>query len=79
MKTESEELYAYDGECIAKAKELGKPGLIDIQPRLDSVVFRVESTGVLPAADIVGQAIDILYQKQARVFEALQKEQEQDG
>ena len=27
------EAYAYDGECIAKAEELGKPGLVDIQPK----------------------------------------------
>ncbi len=26
------EAYAYDGECIAKAEELGKPGLVDIRP-----------------------------------------------
>lgn len=28
----SPEAYAYDGECIAKAEELGKPGLVDIRP-----------------------------------------------
>jgi hypothetical protein len=28
----SAEAYAYDGECIAKAEELGKPGLVDIRP-----------------------------------------------
>lgn len=27
------EAYAYDGECIAKAEEMRKPGLIDIQPK----------------------------------------------
>ena len=28
----SPEAYAYDGECIAKAEELRKPGLVDIRP-----------------------------------------------
>jgi hypothetical protein len=28
----SPEAYAYDGECIAKAEELGEPGLVDIRP-----------------------------------------------
>jgi hypothetical protein len=29
----SPELYMYDGECLAKAEELGKPGLVTIKQR----------------------------------------------
>jgi hypothetical protein len=42
----SPEAYAYDGECIAKAEELGKPGIVDIRP--------------LPVStDLWGSAVDV--------------------
>lgn len=57
------EVYAYDGECIKAAEEMGFPGLVDIRPRLDRFIFRVEATGALPAAVIVQTAIRWLEQK----------------
>jgi len=40
----SPEAYAYDGECIEKAAELGKPGLVDIRPLPVSVSELVSVT-----------------------------------
>ena len=41
---ENAEAYMYDGECLAKAEEMGKPGLVTIRqrqvrPRLQHEVF----------------------------------------
>lgn len=52
----SAEAYAYDGECIAKAEELGKPGLVDIRPlpvnhSLTSCVADVLTLGSILEAD----------------------------
>lgn len=33
MEVENPELYQYDGEVVAKAEEMGKPGLVDIKQR----------------------------------------------
>jgi hypothetical protein len=45
---EDPELYAYDGEILDKAKEMGYPGLISIKQRQDQFLFKVEGTGALP-------------------------------
>jgi DNA-directed RNA polymerase II subunit RPB3 len=57
------ELYQYDGEVLSKAEELGVPGAIDIIQREDAFVFRIESTGARPAADIVQSAFEVLQYK----------------
>jgi DNA-directed RNA polymerase II subunit RPB3 len=57
------ERYAYDEEVLAKAEELGAPGLVDIRRRTDAFVFRVEGTGALPARDIVLSAVELLCTK----------------
>jgi DNA-directed RNA polymerase II subunit RPB3 len=59
------EAYAYDGEVLAKAEELGKPGCVEIAPIQDQFVFRVESTGALPAAEVVARAVEVLRHKLA--------------
>ena len=50
-------------ECIAKAKELGRKGLIAVDQRMDRVHFEVESTGARPPQDIVVTAAAILGKK----------------
>jgi len=57
------ELYGYDEECLKKAEELGKPGLVDIRQCQDCFIFRLEGTGVLRTRDIVAMAIDSLLTK----------------
>jgi DNA-directed RNA polymerase II subunit RPB3 len=59
------EAYAYDGEVLAKAEELGKPGCVEIVAQQDRFVFRVEGTGALPAAAVVASALDVLKRKLA--------------
>jgi DNA-directed RNA polymerase II subunit RPB3 len=54
------EAYMYDGEVLAKAEELGVPGVIDVVQRQDTVVFKVEGTGVLPVADVIETAMEVL-------------------
>lgn len=72
------EAYAYDGECIAKAEEMGKPGLVEIQPMQDVFIFRVESTGVLPPEVIVSTALSVLQQKLDTITQSLQTSKEED-
>lgn len=33
VEVENAEAYMYDGECLAKAEEMGKPGLVTIKQR----------------------------------------------
>lgn len=35
------ELYRYDSECLTKAADLGKPGVVSIQQRQDTFIFKV--------------------------------------
>ena len=46
------ETYAYDEECLKKAEELGKPGLMDVE-RLDEYVFKVETVGQLTPEETI--------------------------
>lgn len=57
------EAYQYDGEVLAKAEEFGVGGAIDIVQREDQFLFRIESTGARPAADIVMSAFEVLQNK----------------
>lgn len=68
------EQYAYDGECLDKAVELGKPGIVDIIQKQDHFIFRVEGTGVLKPETIVCQGLDVLLIKLNTVQQALNSE-----
>ncbi|KAL5707065.1 DNA-directed RNA polymerases II [Ranunculus cassubicifolius] len=57
------EAYAYDEEVIKKAEAMGKPGLIEIEPKEDSFIFTVESTGAVKASKLVLNAIEVLKAK----------------
>lgn len=63
IEVEDSELYQYDGEVLAKAQEIGVPGAIDIVQREDAFLFKIESTGARPAADIVTSAFEVLQHK----------------
>ncbi|GFH31149.1 DNA-directed RNA polymerase II, 36 kDa polypeptide, partial [Haematococcus lacustris] len=60
VEIDNVENYRYDGDVLAKAEELGKPGVISIRQKTDEFIFRVESTGVLAAEAIVMKAVDLL-------------------
>jgi DNA-directed RNA polymerase II subunit RPB3 len=50
-------------ELLRNAEALGKSRLLEIQPRDDSFIFSVESTGAISAAEIFLNAIKILKKK----------------
>lgn len=68
------ERYRFDGECLAKAAELGFPGLLTATARPDEFVFRVEGTGALPVSEIVSKALTVLEGKLRTLKEALDEE-----
>ena len=68
------ERYRFDGECLAKAAELGFPGLLTATARDDEFVFRVEGTGALPVSEVVGKALGVLEGKLRTLKEALDEE-----
>lgn len=41
IEVDDAERYRYDGECLACAEELGKPGLVEITQKQDEFIFRV--------------------------------------
>ncbi|CAH9113681.1 unnamed protein product [Cuscuta epithymum] len=57
------EAYTYDEEVLKKIASMDKPGLIEINPREDSFIFTVESTGAIKASQLVLNAIEVLKQK----------------
>lgn len=63
VEVENLEAYTYDDECLKKAEDMGKPGLVDIRQRQDCFIFRLEGTGVHKTRDIVVRAIDSLLSK----------------
>ncbi|PSC75301.1 DNA-directed RNA polymerases IV and V subunit 3 [Micractinium conductrix] len=68
------ELYMYDGEVLAKAEEMGKPGLVTIKQKQDTFIFKVEGTGVLRPEDIVLTALEVLGRKIRNLQVALEEE-----
>ncbi|KDD74543.1 hypothetical protein H632_c1241p1 [Helicosporidium sp. ATCC 50920] len=68
------ESYQYDGEVIAKAEEMGVPGLVDIRASQDTFIFRLESTGVLPAEEIILTALEVLGKKVQTLMTELEGE-----
>lgn len=75
------EAYTYDEEVIKKAEAMGKPGLVEIYAREDSFIFTVESTGAIPAYQMVMNAIEVLKQKldAVRLSDDIQDNDEQFG
>ena len=67
IEVDNLEAYMYDGEVLAKCEEWGKPGLVDIRPRDDAFIFRVEGTGVLHPADLVLTGLEVLGKKLSAV------------
>lgn len=63
VEVENPSAYKYDDECILKAEEMGKPGLVDIKMKMDTFNFQVESTGAHPPEHIVLRALGILLEK----------------
>ena len=63
VEIDTPETYTYDGECLKKAEELGKPGLVHIRAKQDSFLFTVEATGVLKPEEIVVNALRVLERK----------------
>lgn len=57
------EAYAYDGECLEKAAELGRPGLVEVTERPDRFLFTVESTGALSPERVLRDALGVLRAK----------------
>lgn len=76
LEVHKPEDYAFDNECLLKAEEMGLEGLLKIKERDDMFVFKVESTGVLAAGQIVYDAIDVLLKKFRTLQLALQSESE---
>eukprot|EP01023_Acetabularia_acetabulum_P047941 TRINITY_DN5056_c0_g1_i1.p2 TRINITY_DN5056_c0_g1~~TRINITY_DN5056_c0_g1_i1.p2 ORF type:complete len:328 (-),score=37.56 TRINITY_DN5056_c0_g1_i1:1509-2468(-) len=74
VEVSNAEAYAYDDECKIWAEDKQLHGLIEIQPKLDDFVFKVESTGVLATEDIINSAIDVLTTKLETVRHSLEEE-----
>ena len=80
VEIDTPESYTYDGECLKKAEEMGKPGLVDIRAKQDTFLFTVESTGALKPEEIVINALGVLKRKfdvTNGELEILAKEQEE--
>lgn len=80
VEIDTPESYTYDGECLKKAEEMGKPGLVDIRAKQDTFLFTVESTGALKPEEIVINALGVLKRKLDVTngeLEILAKEQEE--
>ena len=74
LEVAAAERYRFDGECLAKAAELGFPGLLTATARADEFVFRVEGTGALPVSEVVSKALGVLEGKLRTLKEALDEE-----
>lgn len=68
------EKYTFDGECVAKAAEMGHPGLVTAGAKPGEYVFKVEGTGARPAADVVRAALAVLDTKLRTLKRALDDE-----
>ncbi|GMH40859.1 hypothetical protein BSKO_08763 [Bryopsis sp. KO-2023] len=79
LEVHNPEVYPFDNECILKAEEMNLPGLVKIRRRDDVFVFKVESTGVLPAGQIVYDAIEVLIKKFRTLQSTLQSELKEGG
>ena len=63
VEIDTPEAYAYDGECLRKAEEMGVPGLVTIRAKQDAFLFTVESTGAIAPEEIVTRALEVLAKK----------------
>jgi len=69
------EVYAYEGDCIKEAEEMGLSGLIEIIPKPNQFLFRVETTGALNANETIHAALRILCQCLQQIKYELEKPQ----
>eukprot|EP01023_Acetabularia_acetabulum_P006503 TRINITY_DN12704_c0_g1_i1.p1 TRINITY_DN12704_c0_g1~~TRINITY_DN12704_c0_g1_i1.p1 ORF type:complete len:332 (+),score=39.24 TRINITY_DN12704_c0_g1_i1:546-1541(+) len=74
VEVQNPEGYAYDDECIFWGEDRQMPGLLEIEPKQDEFVFKVESTGVLPTKNIINTAIDVLIAKLETVSNSLRED-----
>lgn len=77
MEVVNIEIYQYDNECVLKAEEMGKPGLVDIRPLQDCFIFRLEGTGVHKTKDVMLMALDSLTAKLDMLNAALDSEMQE--
>ena len=63
IEVEDAEAYAYDGECVDKAEEMGRPGLVEVTERADHFLFTVETTGALSPERVGRDALRVLRSK----------------
>lgn len=63
IETSLNDINVYDGECIKAAKEIGFPDLLEITPRQDQLLFRLEGTGALRPDEVVQDALTFLLHK----------------
>lgn len=78
IEVEDGEKYLYDGDIIKKCEELGRPGMIDIRPKVDEFIFKVEGTGVLPTHQIVLDALEILLGKLSTTLHEVHRNPEEE-
>jgi DNA-directed RNA polymerase II subunit RPB3 len=57
------EINAYDGECIRDADEMEISGILEIYPRQDKFLFKIEATGALKSIDILKEAFTFVLRK----------------
>jgi DNA-directed RNA polymerase II subunit RPB3 len=57
------EVYTYEGEYLKEAESVRFPQIVEIHPRQNQFVFRVETTGALAASEIVNGAFSFLRRK----------------
>lgn len=74
VEVDDAEKYRFDGECLLKAEEMKKPGIVDIRMKMDEFIFRVESTGVLTAEVIVRQALEIIQSRLSTILSGVRGE-----
>jgi DNA-directed RNA polymerase II subunit RPB3 len=63
VETSLNEVNVYDGECIKAAEEIGLPDLLEIHPRHDRLLFRLEGTGALRPDEVIQDALTFLEHK----------------
>ena len=73
LLSSTNQLFGVGSECIKKAAEMGVPGLVEITPRSDDFVFRVETTGALPPATVVVWALETIEEKLKGTQEDIKK------
>ena len=66
-------------ECVAKATELGKKGMISVEQNMDRVHFEIETTGARTPQDIVVTAANIMSRKFQSLADDLEEWEKEFG